>query len=92
MMKFVSDEPFINEVQLSENDNVVIIGCDGVWDEGKYINLSFSSVVSDQMAVDVVKNEKDPFYASTKLRDLAYLLGSDDNISVMSIAKFHRVF
>lgn len=44
MMKFVSDEPFINEVQLSENDSVVIIGCDGVWDEGKYINSTISQV------------------------------------------------
>jgi serine/threonine protein phosphatase PrpC len=45
-----------------------------VWDE-----------VEDQHAVDIVKTEPDPFKASAKLRDFAYLLNSEDNISVIVV-------
>ena len=48
--------------------------CDGVWDE-----------VEDQIAVDIVKSEKDLYQSSVKLRDFSYLLGSEDNISVIIV-------
>jgi len=57
-----------------DDDEFLILACDGVWDE-----------VSDELAVEVVATESDPTLASCKLRDYAYLLGSDDNISVMVI-------
>jgi serine/threonine protein phosphatase PrpC len=72
MHPFVTDEPFQAQVQLEEADEKLILACDGVWDE-----------VSDERAVEIVMAEADPFLACAKLRDFAYALGSDDNISVM---------
>jgi serine/threonine protein phosphatase PrpC len=42
-------------------------------------------VVDDQEAVNLVRSEKDTNIAARKLRDFAYLYGSDDNISVCVI-------
>jgi serine/threonine protein phosphatase PrpC len=51
--------------------------CDGVWD-----------VISDEAACRIVASESDDILkASMKLRDYAYLFGSQDNISVI-IVKF----
>ncbi len=74
MRPFLSGEPFSAALPLSPEDSFVIIACDGVWD-----------VLSDQEAVDIVRKEitKGPFWAAQRLRDTAYLLGSDDNISVI---------
>jgi len=75
MQPFVSDEPYVNSIKLDRSkDRLLILGCDGVWDE-----------VGDQEAIDLVKHDTDPFIISAKLRDYAYLLGSDDNISVFTI-------
>jgi len=74
MQPYVSDEPFLNEIALTDEDKFVILACDGVWD-----------VITDQRAVEIVEGEKDPFIASSRLRDYAYLLGSDDNISVITV-------
>jgi serine/threonine protein phosphatase PrpC len=40
-----------------------------VWDE-----------LSDEEAVEIVKSVDDPFLSSSKLKDSAFILGSDDNI------------
>jgi len=74
MHPFVTDEPFQAEYQLEEEDDKLILACDGVWDE-----------VSDERAVEIVMQEPDPYVACAKLRDFAYALGSDDNISVMIV-------
>jgi len=74
MQPWVSDEPFLNVIDLKPEDEFLIIACDGVWDE-----------VEDDAAVAVAATEKDPFLMSAKVRDLAYLLGSDDNISAATI-------
>lgn len=58
----------------SQDDKFIIIACDGVWDE-----------VEDEPAYKIASTESDPFKASTKLRDYSFLLGSDDNISVMVV-------
>jgi len=51
------------------------MACDGLWD-----------VVSEESAVEIVKQEKcDPFRASIRLRDTAYLRGSADNITVIVV-------
>jgi len=70
MHPYVTDEPYLNLIELTDNDEFLIIACDGVWDE-----------VEDDLAVAVAATETDPFLMSAKVRDLAYLLGSDDNIS-----------
>lgn len=74
MHPFVTDKPFQGQYQLQDDDEKLILACDGVWDE-----------VSDERAVEIVMAEKDPFLACAKLRDFAYALGSDDNISVMIV-------
>jgi len=71
MQPFVSEEAFLNTIELAPDDRALIIACDGLWDE-----------VSDDEAVALLAGETDPFLQSAKLRDMAYLLGSDDNISV----------
>eukprot|EP01100_Stratorugosa_tubuloviscum_P006481 TRINITY_DN2795_c0_g1_i1.p1 TRINITY_DN2795_c0_g1~~TRINITY_DN2795_c0_g1_i1.p1 ORF type:complete len:1074 (+),score=578.18 TRINITY_DN2795_c0_g1_i1:158-3379(+) len=74
MHPFVSVEAYTSETDLTEQDEFLILGCDGVWDE-----------VSDEYACQLVASESDPTVASSKLRDYSYLLESDDNISVMVI-------
>ncbi|KAJ5075321.1 phosphatase 2c [Anaeramoeba ignava] len=70
----VSPEPFISSLKISNLDQFLIIACDGVWD-----------VISDQDAVDIVSTEIDPQKAAAKLRDKAFLQGSNDNISVIVV-------
>ena len=79
MHPFVTDVPFTKQYELNENDDeFLILGCDGVWDE-----------VSDEKAVHLVAAEPNPFKASCILRDYAYMLGSDDNISVI-VARINK--
>jgi len=72
MEPFIIDDPYVSEFDLTPEDQFLILACDGVWDE-----------LSDQAAVDICLSEKDPLKAALKLRDTAYSLGSEDNISVI---------
>mmetsp|Transcript_37125 Transcript_37125/g.93186 ORF Transcript_37125/g.93186 Transcript_37125/m.93186 type:complete len:788 (+) Transcript_37125:819-3182(+) len=74
MHPYVTEKPYLREVELTDEDEFLILACDGVWDE-----------VWDDTAVECVRNVEDPTRASAKLRDLAYVLSSDDNISVIVI-------
>lgn len=74
MQPFVSDEAYRATYPRKGEDAFLIIACDGVWDE-----------VSDEEAVALLSAETDPFFMGCKLRDFAYLLGSDDNISVIMV-------
>jgi len=74
MQPYVIDEPYRNQYELVPEDEFMIIACDGVWDE-----------VKDKVAVELIRDEPNPFLASCKLRDYAYLLGSDDNISAIVV-------
>jgi serine/threonine protein phosphatase PrpC len=56
----------------------LILACDGVWDE-----------IEDQMAVDIVAMEKERYQGACRLRDYAYLLTSEDNISVIIVDLKH---
>jgi len=78
MKPYVIDEPFKESYKLTEEDKFMVIGCDGVWDE-----------VSDDRAIEIVSNEPNPFKACCALRDYAYMLGSDDNISVI-VVQFNK--
>jgi len=77
MEPFIICDPFLSENDLLPEDEFIILACDGVWDE-----------LSDQEAVDLVRSESDLYRASVKLRDYAYLFGSEDNISVV-IVRLH---
>lgn len=61
-------------LDLTPEDSVLLIACDGVWDE-----------VDDDDAVALAAKSDDPFVISCMVRDYAYLLGSDDNISVITV-------
>ena len=69
MQPFVSEEPHLVQVELTQEDEFLILACDGVWDE-----------ITDQEAVNIIARDKNPFEASFKLRNYAYMKGSDDNI------------
>jgi protein phosphatase PTC1 len=71
----VTSDPYTCYVDLHyEHDKFLIIACDGVWD-----------VLTDQEAVDHIKDVTDPRVASQNLRDLAYSKNSTDNISVIVV-------
>jgi len=77
LQPFVSASPYINVVDITDMPDFLIIACDGVWD-----------VISDKAACEVINSEPgDVVRAAMKLRDLAYLYGSQDNISVV-VVKF----
>eukprot|EP01117_Protostelium_nocturnum_P001729 TRINITY_DN1212_c1_g1_i3.p1 TRINITY_DN1212_c1_g1~~TRINITY_DN1212_c1_g1_i3.p1 ORF type:complete len:1018 (+),score=220.97 TRINITY_DN1212_c1_g1_i3:268-3321(+) len=74
MQPFVICEPYLAEYDLDGDENFIIVGCDGVWDE-----------VEDEKAVKIVDTEVDIYKAVVKLRDYSYLMSSEDNISVVII-------
>mmetsp|Transcript_25184 Transcript_25184/g.35282 ORF Transcript_25184/g.35282 Transcript_25184/m.35282 type:complete len:561 (-) Transcript_25184:439-2121(-) len=74
---FVIAEPDVfgpYNLDVKEKVFFLIMACDGVWDK-----------VSDEEAVSIVAPISDPEKAAIKLRDWAYLKGSDDNISVVVV-------
>ena len=75
LQPFVSASPYRNVVDITDMPDFLIIACDGVWD-----------VISDKAACEIVLSERgDVVRAAMKLRDLAYLYGSLDNISVVVV-------
>jgi serine/threonine protein phosphatase PrpC len=73
---FVTSEPYIAHFELTDKDEFVILGCDGIWD-----------VISDEQAVALVKEygKRSFSMAAVALRDCAYSAGSTDNLSVLII-------
>ncbi|GAM19275.1 hypothetical protein SAMD00019534_024500 [Acytostelium subglobosum LB1] len=74
---YVSTDPYIKNITITEKNKFLILACDGVWD-----------LISDEEAVKVISTIPDPAKSSETLRDLAFSQGSTDNISVM-IVKLH---
>lgn len=72
----LTPEPDIEIVDITDPPEFLILACDGVWD-----------MCSDEAACNIVALEidKDPIAAAVRLRDMAYLFGSADNISVILI-------
>lgn len=70
---FVTSKPYVNEIELTDEDEFLVIGCDGVYD-----------VFTDQEVVNLVKKVPSD-NAATILRDYAYLNGSNDNISAIVV-------
>ncbi|KAI9254821.1 hypothetical protein BY458DRAFT_549629 [Sporodiniella umbellata] len=71
----VNCDPFVQDINLSENDEFVIMASKGLWNTMSY-----------QTAVDIARTEKgDLMLAAQKLRDFALSYGSTENIMVMII-------
>eukprot|EP01101_Sappina_pedata_P007860 TRINITY_DN4234_c0_g2_i1.p1 TRINITY_DN4234_c0_g2~~TRINITY_DN4234_c0_g2_i1.p1 ORF type:complete len:219 (-),score=56.94 TRINITY_DN4234_c0_g2_i1:25-681(-) len=72
----ITHVPDLFQHTMSDEYELMIVACDGLWD-----------VVSNQEAVKIASEEPSPSKAAVRLRDLAYILGSTDNISII-IVKF----
>ncbi|KAI0087998.1 protein serine/threonine phosphatase 2C [Irpex rosettiformis] len=74
MKEFVVGAPYTTETDLTEEDEFIILACDGLWD-----------VVEDQGAVDLVRAIADPKKAADELLDHAYKNYSTDNVTVIIV-------
>ncbi|KAK8154540.1 phosphatase 2C-like domain-containing protein [Phyllosticta citrichinensis] len=75
MKDLVTGHPYTTETVIQpDQDEFIILACDGLWD-----------VCSDQEAVDLVRNIKDPQAASKSLVDHALARFSTDNLSCMIV-------
>ncbi|KAJ1900992.1 phosphatase 2C [Kickxella alabastrina] len=72
LKQFVIGNPFTTETILNDDDDILILACDGLWD-----------VCSDQEAVDIIHTAADPTHASQILLDYALHNESMDNVTVM---------
>ncbi|KAI8456982.1 protein phosphatase [Phakopsora pachyrhizi] len=75
MKEFVVGSPYTTETTLGNDDQFLIIACDGLWD-----------VCEDQDAVNLISEVSDPQEASRILLDHALSQFSTDNLSVMVIS------
>ncbi|KAH7075295.1 protein serine/threonine phosphatase 2C [Auriculariales sp. MPI-PUGE-AT-0066] len=74
MKDFVVGAPYTTETELSEEDEFLIIACDGLWD-----------VAEDQQAVDLVRPVRDAQEATEKLLKHAMNNFSTDNVTVLVV-------
>lgn len=75
MKDLVTGHPYTTETVIQpDQDEFIILACDGLWD-----------VCSDQEAVDLIRNIKDPQAASKTLVDHALARFSTDNLSCMIV-------
>lgn len=70
----VCARPHTSRVDLDDEDEFLVLACDGVWD-----------VFSDQAVVDLVREIEDPAEASQEVVRHALLKGSTDNITCMVV-------
>ena len=68
----VGHVPDVTTIPRSEEDKFVILACDGVFD-----------VMQNEELAEMCKSEDDPVALSFRIRNLAFALGSEDNISVI---------
>jgi len=78
MKEFVVGSPYTTETELGDEDDLLIIACDGLWD-----------VIEDQAAIDLIRDLPDPQVASKRLVEYALSHFSSDNISVL-VVRFHQ--
>ncbi|KAK8844767.1 hypothetical protein IAR55_006617 [Kwoniella newhampshirensis] len=79
MKEFVVGSPYTTETALDDQDEFLIVACDGLWD-----------VTEDQDAVDLIRAIGDPQDASRRLLDHAITNYSTDNLSVMVVRFYHH--
>ncbi|KAI0058114.1 PP2C-domain-containing protein [Artomyces pyxidatus] len=76
LLPVVNARPDVSAMQLSELDEFIIIGNNGLWD-----------YVSYQTAVDIARSERaDPMIAAQKLRDFAISYGAEGTTMIMVIS------
>mmetsp|Transcript_39087 Transcript_39087/g.98507 ORF Transcript_39087/g.98507 Transcript_39087/m.98507 type:complete len:922 (+) Transcript_39087:221-2986(+) len=74
MSTSITPEPHCLSLNLRGDEDVLIIACDGIWD-----------VLSDEEACHIALGEPDELRAALKLRDTAFALGSNDDLSVIVV-------
>ncbi|KAI0266807.1 protein serine/threonine phosphatase 2C [Gloeopeniophorella convolvens] len=74
MKEFVVGAPYTTETELAEDDELLILACDGIWD-----------VLDDQTACELVRGISDPQEAAHALVREATHRYTNDNITVMVI-------
>ncbi|KAH9957912.1 protein serine/threonine phosphatase 2C [Russula dissimulans] len=74
MKEFVVGAPYTTETELSEDDEILILACDGIWD-----------VLEDETACQLVRGIADPQEAAKLLVQEATHRYTNDNITVMVI-------
>lgn len=75
LLPLVNANPSINIIDISTNDEFVIIATRSLWDKMSY-----------QTAVDIVRTERhDLLKAAHKLRDFAIFYGAEENVTAMII-------
>ncbi|KAJ7189612.1 phosphatase 2C-like domain-containing protein [Mycena haematopus] len=74
MKEFVVGAPYTTETELCDEDEFLILACDGLWD-----------VTSDQAAVDLIRDVEDAQVASQMLLKDALANHTSDNITVLVV-------
>ncbi|KAH9986537.1 phosphatase 2C-like domain-containing protein [Russula compacta] len=74
MKEFVVGAPYTTETELTDDDEMLILACDGIWD-----------VLDDQVACQLVRAIADPQAAAKTLVQEATHRYTNDNITVMVI-------
>jgi adenylate cyclase len=70
-------EPDVKAFHIKESDDAVVVACDGLWD-----------MVSDEDAAEIVRKGETAADAAVALKNVAFALGSLDNITVI-VVKWH---
>ncbi|KAG6900554.1 hypothetical protein C0993_009131 [Termitomyces sp. T159_Od127] len=79
MKEFVVGSPYTTETELCDEDEFLVLACDGLWD-----------VTNDQSAIDLVREIPDPQAASAKLLKYALAHHTSDNVTVL-VVRFKHV-
>ncbi|KAH7924269.1 protein phosphatase 2C [Leucogyrophana mollusca] len=74
MKEFVVGSPYTTETELCEDDEFLILACDGLWD-----------VTGDQGAIDLIRHKEDAQEASQILVNHALARQSNDNVTVLVV-------
>ncbi|KAJ2916764.1 hypothetical protein MD484_g3637, partial [Candolleomyces efflorescens] len=78
MKEFVVGAPYTTETELCEEDEFLILACDGLWD-----------IINDQAAVELVRDIEDAQVASEKLLKHALSEHTTDNVTVLVVRFKH---
>jgi len=74
MKEFVVGAPYTTETELCDEDEFLILACDGLWD-----------VMGDQGAIDLVRDVDDAQHASQRLLKHALSQHTTDNVTVLVV-------